>query len=216
MGRWGRNSLSSHTPKQWSLVSSTGLDIFLDSVLASCGTLAPSGCLHAANRSPLPGIWHLKPDPQFPDSTHHGGWADKYLRLVSAGWHWSSVWETLHFALCTLLLRSPPWLRSTPPAPSWSLSLKGLPSGCKLLLLHSSLPDVQVPSLFYCLCLFFFFFCPTQLCEDFIAIWEVWGLLPVFNRCSIGILPHVVEFLMNLWEKGDLHLLLFHHLEVLF
>ena len=52
-----------------------------------------------------------------------------------------------------LLLCSPPWLRSFPPP---SLPVKGLPSVWKLFLLHSSLPEVQVPSLFFCLCFFFF------------------------------------------------------------
>ena len=54
-----------------------------------------------------------------------------------------------------LLLRSPPWLRSFHPPPL-SLPVKGLPSVWKLFLLHSSLPEVQVPSLFFCLCFFFF------------------------------------------------------------
>ena len=37
-----------------------------------------------------------------------------------------------------------------------SLPVKGLPSVWKLFLLHSSLPLVQVPSLFFCLCFFCF------------------------------------------------------------
>ena len=37
-----------------------------------------------------------------------------------------------------------------------SLPAKGLPSEWKPFLLHSSLPLVQVPSLFFCLCFFFF------------------------------------------------------------
>ena len=40
--------------------------------------------------------------------------------------------------------------------PSLSLPVKGLPSVWKLFLLHSSLPELQVPSLFFCLCFFFF------------------------------------------------------------
>ena len=51
-----------------------------------------------------------------------------------------------------LLLRSPPWLRSFPPP----LPVKGFPSVWKFFLLHSSLPEVQVLSLFFCLCFFFF------------------------------------------------------------
>ena len=46
---------------------------------------------------------------------------------------------------------------------------------------------------------FSFFFCPTQVHGDFLAFWEVWGLLPVFSRCSVGVVPHVDVFLMYLW-----------------
>ena len=56
-----------------------------------------------------------------------------------------------------LLLCSPPWLQNFPPAhPPPIPPVKGLPSVWKLFLLHSSLPEVQVPSLFFCLCFFFF------------------------------------------------------------
>ena len=77
------------------------------------------------------------------------------------------------FLLCLLhpLLCSPPRLQNfLPPTPP-SLPVKGFPSVWKLFLLHSSLPEVQVPSLFFCLC--FFFFCPTQVCGEFLAFWEV-------------------------------------------
>ena len=46
--------LSLCTPQQWSLVSLVSPGFFLDSL--SCDTLAPSGCLEAANPSPLPGV----------------------------------------------------------------------------------------------------------------------------------------------------------------
>ena len=46
---------------------------------------------------------------------------------------------------------------------------------------------------------FSFFFCPTQVRWEFLAFWEVWGLLPAFSRCSVGIVPHVDVFLMYLW-----------------
>ena len=95
-----------------------------------------------------------------------------------------------------LLLHSPPWLWSFPPATPPSLPVKRLPSVWKLFLLHSSFPEVQVWCLFFCLC---FFFCPTQVCGEFLAFWEVWGLLPAFSRCSVGVVPHVDVFLMYLW-----------------
>ena len=46
---------------------------------------------------------------------------------------------------------------------------------------------------------FSFFFCPTQVLGDFLAFWEVWGLLPAFSRCSVGIVPRVGVFLTYLW-----------------
>ena len=42
---------------------------------------------------------------------------------------------------------------------------------------------------------FSFFFCPTQVRGEFLAFWEVWGLLPAFSRCSV-VVPHVDVFLM--------------------
>ena len=116
---------------------------------------------------------------------------------MSAGRHRSSVRESLHFALRTpvaVLSSVAPKLSPHPP----SLPVKGLPSVWKLFLLHSSLPLVQVPSLFFCLCCFFFF-CPTQVCGEFLAFWEVWGLLPAFSRCSVRVVPHVDVLLMYLW-----------------
>ena len=47
--------------------------------------------------------------------------------------------------------------------------------------------------------IFSFFLCPTQVCGEFLAFWEVGGLLPVFSRYSVGVVPHVDVFLMYLW-----------------
>ena len=55
-----------------------------------------------------------------------------------------------------LWLRSPPWLRSSPPPPPAVSTREGAPSVWKPFFLHGSLPLVQVPSLFFCLCYFFF------------------------------------------------------------
>ena len=73
----------------------------------------------------------------------------------------------LHPCCCALLHGS-----EASPTPPPSPPVKALPSVWKLFLLHSSLPEVQVSSLFFCLC-FFFFFCPTQVHGDFLAFWEV-------------------------------------------
>ena len=65
-----------------------------------------------------------------------------------------------------------------------------------LFLLHSSLPTMQVPSQFLSFAL-----CQTQLHGGFLALSEVWDLLPVFSRCSMWITPFVDIFSMFLWEK---------------
>ena len=39
----------------------------------------------------------------------------------------------------------------------------------------------------------------SQVHGEFLAFWEVWGLLPVFSRCSVGVVPHVDVVLMYLW-----------------
>ena len=57
-----------------------------------------------------------------------------------------------HPCCCTLLHGS----EASPLCHSQSLPVKGLPSAWKPFLLHRSLPLVQVPSLFFCLCCFFF------------------------------------------------------------
>ena len=141
--------------KKKSLACSVPPDLFLDSLLVSCGALTPSGCVHAANPSPLPAIW-LKPEPQLPAPTRPGGWADKPLGLVSAARHHSSMRESLRFALCTrgccALLRCS---EASPLCHPQSPLAKGLPSVWKPFLLHNSLPLVQVQSLFFCLCYFF-------------------------------------------------------------
>ena len=90
--------------------------------------------------------------------------------------------------------------KSSPLCHLQSLPTKGLPSVWKPFLFHSSLPKVQVPSLFFCLCFFSFFFCPTQVRGEFLAFGEVWGLLPAFSRCSVGVFPHEDVFLMYLWD----------------
>ena len=174
--------------------------LFLDSLPAGCGTLAPSGCVHAANPSPLPGIWPPKPEPQLPAPTRPGGWADKPLRLVSAGWHQFSVRESLRFAL------------STPVTELFSMALK-LPHPhatprlrqWRGFLVCGNFSSFTAPSQrcrsspYSFVSVFSFFFCPTQVRGEFLAFWEVWGLLPAFSRCSVGVVPHVDVFLMYLW-----------------
>ena len=100
-----------------------------------------------------------------------------------------------------LWLRSPPWLWSFPPLPPAVSTCEGAPSVWKPFLLHSSLPLVRVPSLFF-VSVFCFFFCPTQVqVGSFLPFGrsEIGGLLPAFSGCSIGVVPHVDVFLVYLW-----------------
>ena len=180
------------------LASSAAADFFPDSLLASRGALTPSGCVHAANPSPLPAI-RLKPEPQLPAPAHPGGWADKPLGLVSAGRHRSSVRESLRCALRTpvaaLSSVAPKLPPTTPHLLQWRVSLV-----CGNLSSFTA-PSHWCRSQPYSFVSFFSgIFCPSQVRGDFLAFWEVWGLLPAFSRCSVGVVPHVDVFLMYLWR----------------
>ena len=94
-----------------------------------------------------------------------------------------------------LLLCSPPWLQSFPPPPPVSTS-EGA-SYCVETFPPLQLPPRGAGPVPILLCLFFF--CPTLVHGEFFAFWEVWGLLPAFSRCSVGVVPHVDVFLMYLW-----------------
>ena len=184
--------------KKKSLASLSAADFFLDSLLASCG--APT--------RPLPAIWP-KPEPQLPAPARPGGWADKPLGLVSAGWHWSSVWESLRFALHTPVAALSSLAPKLPP--SATLSLRPW----RGFLVCGNLSSFTAPSHWCRSCpysfvsVISFFFCPTQVHGEFLAFWEVWRLLPVFSGCSVGAVPRVDVFLLYLWEgRWFLHLTL--------
>lgn len=71
-------------------------------------TLAPSGCLHVPNPSPLPRVWAPKPKPQYPVPTQRSQPADKCLRVVSVGCTDTlcrslSLLCLLHTCFCALL-----------------------------------------------------------------------------------------------------------------
>ena len=115
---------------------------------------------------------------------------------MRVGQHWSSVQESLCFALCTpVAALSPMVLKLHTPTPH--------PHQWRGFLVCGNFSSFTAPSQrcrshpysFVC-----FFFCPTQVCGDFLAFWDVWGLLPAFRRYSVGVLPHVDVFLMYLWE----------------
>ena len=131
---------------------------------ASCGTLAPFRLCSCSQHQSSP--WDLTSEATASAPSPHPPW--RVSRQASqSGECWSApILCTGISLLCPLhplgaLLRGSE--ASCPPPPPPSLPVKELPSVWKLFLLHSSLPEVQVPSLFFCLC-FFFFFCPTQVC----------------------------------------------------
>ena len=82
-----------------------------------------------------------------------------------------------HLCGCALLRGS----EASPLRHLQSLPAKGLPRVWKPFLLHSSLPLVRVPSLFFCLC-FFFFLLPYP---------GTWGSFLTFGRSEIFCKPSV-------------------------
>ena len=145
-----------HTPNQWSLASSAVPDLFPDSLPASCGTLAPfrlcsrrqpqsSPCDPTEARASAPSPC---PPQQVSRQASQAGecWS---APILCAG---ISPLCPLHPCCCALLHGSEASPLRHPPSPP----VKGLPSVWKPFLLHSSLPLVQVLSVFFCLCFFFF------------------------------------------------------------
>ena len=85
-------------------------------------------------------------------------------------------------------------LLNVPFCPGWFPCLWG--NSQEPFLFFSSLPGVQVPS-------HFLFFSPFHLpgyLETFLVLSSVWGLLLVFDRCSLRVIPFLDVFLMYLWE----------------
>ena len=83
---------------------------------------------------------------------------------------------------------------------SWSFTVRWLPRRWLALLLHGSLSGMLVPSWF--LFSLFFFFCSTQLCQEFLALFG--GLSSSSSIqlmfCASSFTCRCV-FLMCLWEK---------------
>ena len=119
-----------------------------------------------------------------------------------AGECWSALILSAGISLlCPLhpLLRSPPWRSlKLPPSATCSLCPR------RGFLLCGNLSSFTAPS-HWCrshpysfVSVISFFFCPTQVRGEFLAFWEVLGLLPTFSRCSV-VVPHVDVVLMYLW-----------------
>ena len=154
------NPLSSCTRKQRgkknSLACSAAPDLFPDSLPASCGTLVPFRlCSHRQPLSSPCDPTEARASAPSPRPPRRGS-----RQASRAGGCWSALILCagisplcpLHPCGCALLRGS----EASPLRHPQSPPAKGLPSVWKPFLLHSSLPLVQVPSLFFCLCYFFF------------------------------------------------------------
>ena len=84
---------------------------------------------------------------------------DKPLGLVSAGQHRSSLWESLRFALHTPVAALSSVAPKLPPSNTRSLCPRRGFLVCGNLSSFTAPSLVQVPSLFFCLCFFFFLLC---------------------------------------------------------
>ena len=133
--------------------------LFPDFLPVSCGTLAPFRlCLCSQHQSSPWGLTSKarasapSPRPPWRVSRQASQAGDCCLApILCAG---ISPLCPLHPYCCALLCGSEALPTTHPPSPP----MKGLPSVWKLFLLHSSLPEMQVLPLFFCLCFFFFFF----------------------------------------------------------
>ena len=179
------NPLSSHTPKQWSLASLADPDFSPHSLPASCGALAP---FRLCSRSQLQSSpWDLtSKDRASAPSPHPPGQLNRQASRAGECWlapilcAGISPLCPLHRCCCALLCGSKAFPLRLPQSPS----MKGLPSVWKLFLLHSSLPEVQVPSLFFCLCFFLFSFALPRYVGSFLPF----GKSEVFCQHSVGVL----------------------------
>ena len=171
------------TPKQWPLASSSGPGFFPDSFPASCGALAPFRLCsrHQPQSSPCDPTSEARasaPSPRLP-------W--RVSRQASqAGECWSAPILCAGISplcpphpCCCALLRGSKASPLRPPV----FTGEGAPSVWKLFLLHSSLPGVQVLSLFFCLYFFFFSFALPR----YMGICLPFRKPEVFCQCSVGV-----------------------------
>ena len=150
------------------------------------------GYFHTANSSPLPSS-HLRtlsssiqPLPTV---------VVAYFRLGSAGqWHWLFC-SSSGLAATNHLLHSPLMLWGSPSVLADLPTSEGPSRIQEPLFSHSSFLGAQVLSWF------FFYFLPTQLHGDFLALSAAWDLLPVFSRYPMRTVLHIDVFFMYLGEK---------------
>ena len=167
--------VSLYIPQQWCLASLAGPGFFSDSLSGSA--LHPSPLRLSSHSQPQSSPQGLTsetpasvPSPTHPSPQWTSRQASQAGECLSAPTLCIGLSPLcpLHTCCCALLQGS-----KAPPLSSLiSLPARGFLNVQKPFLFHSSLPEVQVPSLF--LSLFFsFFFCPTQLCRDCLVLLEV-------------------------------------------
>lgn len=121
--------------------------------------------------------WASAPSLHLPHQRNIWGWG-------MPGTHTNWLCRSFHFALHRLVavLPSKAPCPLLPPSQLMFPPVRWLPQGWKPFIFHHSLPGA-VPSKSPSLYLFPFFFCPTQLCEDFLTILDIWDLL----WCSVDV-----------------------------
>ena len=130
--------------------------LFPDTLPASCGTLAP---FRLCSRSqPQYSPWGLTSEARASAPSPRPPWrVSRQASRAGECWLAPILCEGIsplcppHPCCCALLRGS-----EASPCHALSPTVKGLPSAWKPFFLHSSLPLVRVPSLFFCLCFFFF------------------------------------------------------------
>ena len=159
--------------KKNSLASLAVPDLFPHSLWTSCGTLAPFRLCSCSQPQfspwdPTSEAGSSAPSPLLPQpvSRQASRASDCWLALVLHGGIFLLCLP--HLCCCALLHGSEDYPLNHPQ----SLPGKHLPSVWKPFLLLSSLPLVQVPSLFFCLCFFFFLLLYPGMC-GVSCLWEV-------------------------------------------
>ena len=98
---------------------------FPDSLPASCGTLAPFRlCSHS---QPQSAPWDVTSEAEASAPSPNPSWWVSG-QASQAGWHQSSVWECLHFALCTPIAALSSVAPKLPARHPTSPPMKGLPN----------------------------------------------------------------------------------------
>ena len=183
---------------QWAFYGGHGFHPLHTPSCTSDHTPAPSGCLLAANPSPLARSVYWS--PSFSSQPLYAP-TDVCLVLGSAGrWpglsvlvSFCSAWQNPAAAFSSEPLK-------LPLCPGWSPISKKLSQAESPIPLSQLHPmgtnPIQIP-----LFLFFFSFVLPGYLVIFLATLIIWDLLPVFCRYSVRIVPLVGVFLMYLWEE---------------